>query len=133
MKKLSILLAVAFTLLGCQQVQPEKVIDGVPTIEETTLVRSPVFGISVDSIANGATVSGVPIVISGSVSTIANSVSVNGYQLQNYEKDGGMWNYTLDPKFGNLTVGENIYEIKADGSDGISATTTLVINFEPAR
>ena len=56
-----------------------------------------------------------------------------GYQLQNYEKDGGMWNYTLDPKFGNLTVGENIYEIKADGSDGISATTTLVINFEPAR
>jgi len=133
MKKLSILLAVAFTLLGCQQVQSEKVIDGISATGETTSVRSAVFGISVDSIANGATVSEAPVVISGNVSTIANSVSVNGYQLQNYKKGSGIWSYTVDPKFGNLTVGENTYEIKADGSDGVSVTTMLVINFEPTE
>ena len=139
MKKLfTLLVVVFFALLGCQQPPAEKEpsaaeVKEVISKEIAAPVRSAAFGISVNSIANGATVSEVPVVISGSVSTIANSMSVNNYQLQGYEKGSGTWSYTASPELGNLTVGENIYEIKAEGPDGISVTTTLTINFEPAE
>ena len=106
-------------------------VEQAPYVEEIVRAPSKVFGISVDSVANGATVTESPVVISGKVSAAAISVSINGYELQSYEAGSGAWSYIAKSEFQNLKVGENIYSVKAEGPDGISASTTLMVNFEP--
>ncbi len=140
------LLVVSFAMFGCNEKLPEnpsgsigspdekiiiEEVEQAPYVEEIVRAPSKVFGISVDSVANGATVTESPVVISGKVSAAAISVSINGYELQSYEAGSGAWSYIAKSEFQNLKVGENIYSVKAEGPDGISASTTLMVNFEP--
>ncbi|MBU1090123.1 hypothetical protein KKF38_05030 [Patescibacteria group bacterium] len=142
MKKLSILLAVAFMLLGCQQIQPKKVAETPSALfhsphghggGEAVLARSPVFGISVNGITNGATVSEAPVKISGKVSETAEAVKVNGAPVQNYMAGSGEWSYFASPNSDDFSTGENVFEITAIGPNNLSATVLLSINFEPVE
>ncbi len=137
MKKIFTIFVLSFALLGCKQAvvdtPPAELPEAEPEVEEVALVRAAVFGISVNGISNGATIDQAPVIIAGKVSAAATAVSVNGYQLQNYEVGSGAWNYIAKPEFSNLVVGENTYEIRADGPDDVSTTTTLTINYQPTE
>ncbi|MFH1546548.1 MAG: hypothetical protein ABIE14_04175 [Patescibacteria group bacterium] len=138
MKNFSILLAAAFMLLGCQQIQPKNetpsaLFHSPSEMKETVSDRSLVFGISVNGITNGATVSEVPVEISGKVSESAEAVNVNGMPIQNYMAGSGEWSYFTSPDSDDLLIGENVFEITAIGPNNLSATVLLAINFEPVE
>ncbi len=64
--------------------------------------------------------------ITGTSSPDAIGIVVNGYQLQKY-RPGGDWSYHVDPKIGNVKIGENSYEVYALDRSG-NRSESVVIN-----
>ncbi|MBT3834926.1 hypothetical protein HOF56_01630 [Candidatus Peribacteria bacterium] len=64
--------------------------------------------------------------ISGTASSDAVGVIVNGYRLQKYVP-GKKWSYIADSKLGNVRMGENIYEIVAIDRAGNTSDTSKIM------
>jgi archaellum component FlaG (FlaF/FlaG flagellin family) len=65
--------------------------------------------------------------ITGEASDDAIGIIVNGYRLQKYQQ-GKPWSYLVDPAIGNVTIGENTYEVTAvDRSGNTSESVRIVI------
>lgn len=130
MRKITLALAIILSvvLVGCE-LEP-----GILNEEATTRARA-VFAIAVTSTANNAVITDtyLPLTISGTVSETATAITVNDYRLQTYVPGSGEWRYVINPEFGNIVAGENVYEIKASGPDDISATTKLTLDYQVAE
>jgi hypothetical protein len=64
--------------------------------------------------------------IIGTSSPDTTSIVVNGYQLQKF-RTGGTWEYLVDPKIGNVVIGENTYEVVALDRSGNSSTPVNIV------
>ncbi|MFH1375459.1 MAG: hypothetical protein ABIH35_02195 [Patescibacteria group bacterium] len=130
---LALVIALAVVLIGCE-LEPGILNEEAVRNKEAVRVNA-VFGIAVTSIANNATITeeDLPLTIAGAVSETATAVTVNDYQLQAYTPGSGEWRYVINPDFGNIVAGENIYEITAVGPDDISTTTELKLNYQVAE
>lgn len=72
------------------------------------------------------------VIIEGTIRGRAESVWVNGYQLQLFNPQRGIWNYLANTKLNTLAAGTNTYKIEArDAAGAILDTNTLTINYTP--
>ncbi len=71
------------------------------------------------------------VVISGIVDPKTNRVEVNGFQLRKFKPGDTDFSYIANAKYGNMKVGENVYEVVAFGPDGKKSSSSIKIIYTP--
>ncbi len=71
------------------------------------------------------------VTFSGLVDPKTNAVEVNGFRLEKFVPGQTEFKYIANAKYGNMSVGENVYQIVAYGPDGKTAGTTIKIVYTP--
>ncbi|MFH1546316.1 MAG: FecR family protein [Patescibacteria group bacterium] len=105
---------------------PSESTDGVPAIGGETFAAP-----TVSEPADGATFTEAPIHFEGTVPAGTKEVLVNEYKLSSFEAGSTSWIYNADPKYENLEIGENEFEIVAVSETGDRSSITIKITYEP--
>ena len=100
--------------------------DGIPQIGGET------FGLpEVIEPLDGATFTTAPVHFEGKVPVGTKEILVNEYKLSSFTEGETSWIYNADPKYENLEVGENEFEIVAVSETGDRSSLTIKITFTP--
>jgi len=71
------------------------------------------------------------VMISGIVDPKTNRVEVNGFQLRKFQPGDTDFSYIANAKYGNMKVGENIYNVTAYGPDGAKSSSAINVIYTP--
>lgn len=100
--------------------------DGIPQVGGET------FGLpEVIEPLDGATFTTAPVRFEGKVPAGTKEVLVNEYKLSSFTAGETSWIYNADPKYENLKVGENEFEIVAVSETGDKSSLTIKITYSP--
>jgi hypothetical protein len=100
--------------------------DGIPQVGGET------FGLpEVITPLDGATFTTAPVHFEGKVPAGTKEVLVNEYKLGSFTAGETSWIYNADPKYENLEVGENEFEIVAVSENGDKSSLTIKITYSP--
>ena len=73
------------------------------------------------------------VTIKGLVDPATNAVEVNGFRLEKFQPGQTEFAYIANANYQNMREGENIYQIKAFGPDGVSSETSVKIYYSPIK
>ncbi len=73
------------------------------------------------------------VTITGLVDPKTNAVEVNGFRLKKFQPGETEFSYIANARYGNMTEGENVYEITAFGPDGKKAIKTITVVYSPVN
>jgi hypothetical protein len=71
------------------------------------------------------------VTITGLVDPKTNAVEINGFRLKKFQPGQTEFSYIANARYGNMSEGENTYEITAFGPDGKMATKTITVVYSP--
>lgn len=71
------------------------------------------------------------VTISGIVDPKTNRVEVNGFQLRKFQPGDTDFSYIANANYGNMKVGENIYEVTSYGPDGSKSSSSINVIYTP--
>jgi len=71
------------------------------------------------------------VTITGLVDPKTNAVEINGFRLKKFQPGQTEFSYIANARYGNMSEGENTYEVTAFGPDGKMAIKTIKIVYSP--